>query len=220
MWGGGTYVLLDNPDKISEYVNHMLGFTSQLLTFEDGYVGDGPVVRVCKTNLVKEALFTSENCWSDDTIWNLKLTKRCSKIVVVGNIWYLYLLNNSSKTRKFRPNCPNEFHYRVKQEYDLVKKIWPMCMKGIWIRIWGDTSILFRTYLENTGNSSGCKEKLKTYHDCINDAVYREMLSNITFNNDSRILHRQFKRMMKLSMLLNMDRLSYYLWKVMITRNP
>lgn len=213
------HVLLDSPELISEYVNHMLGFTSQLLTFEDGYVGDGPVARVCKTDLVREALFTSENCWSDDTIWNLKFSKKCSKIVIEESIWYLYLLNDNSKTRKYRPKCPDEFRYRVRQEYDLVREIWPNCMKGIWIRVWGDTAILFRTYLENPGNVSDKKEKLKTYHDCIHNEIYQRMLRNISFDNDPRISHKIVKQVMRLSMLWNMDILSYNLWKLLIARN-
>ena len=216
---GGTYVLLDSHDLISEYVNHMLGFTSHLLTFEDGYVGDGPVARVCKTDLVKQALFTAENCWSDDTIWNLKLSNKCSTIVIVENIWYLYLLNNNSKTRKYRHRCPDEFRYRIRQEYDLVKEIWPNCIKGIWIRIWGDTVILFRTFLEHPKNNLEKKEKLKIYHDCVHNEIYQRMLHNIAFDNDPRISHKLVKQIMRLSMLCNMDRLSYSLWKLMVTRN-
>ena len=116
--------IISEKTKIDILLSHMLGYHNKMFLFEEGYIGDGPWARIIRKDLAQTSLFSTESFWNDDTIWNIQILTKCSKIAVVKDLWYKYLIYNGSKIRKYRPNCPDEFEYRTKQELELGKPLW------------------------------------------------------------------------------------------------
>lgn len=210
---------INTEHTISEYVSHMLGYTSKEFVFGVGYIGDGPVARVCKTDIVQKAPFSSEAFWSEDTIWNLKLAHECKNIIITGNIWYAYLIHNDSTTRKYRKNCLYEFQYRIHQEMELVNSLWPECMEGVYVRIWREIAILCRTYLFHEENKLTNQKKLEVFREALHSKDYVDMLRHIKFKNEQNFLKKIVKQMIRVFSLYGPNILSYYFWEYDTKRN-
>lgn len=193
--GDPQILIVDTDEKRSKLVSHMLGYRNSLFEFHDGYVGDAPWARVLRKSIAEKSLFSKESFWSDDTIWNLKMLNQCDKVILLGNLWYKYLIYLGSKIRRFRPECPSEFKYRTKQELDLAKELWPNCIQGIYTRIFGDIMILSRTFLFHSDNPLSERERYRYYISCIHQDAYREALKGIDFSEDKRVFHRIGKKL-------------------------
>lgn len=192
---------------------HMIGLTDAMFLLERGYIGDGPVARLLRKAIAKESLFSKEAFWSDDTIWNTKMLKKCESITIIDDLWYKYLIYSNSKTRRFRPNCQHEFEYRTKQEIDLFKKLWPNCMEGIYARVFNDITILCRTFLFHPDNPKSKKEKYRVYKSCIHTDAYREALHGMNLKREKRIVNRTAKEILRFSAYYGPNILSYWILK-------
>jgi glycosyltransferase involved in cell wall biosynthesis len=203
------------PDKVRDLLMaHMIGLTDEMFLLQNGYIGDGPVARLLRKSIAKETLFSKENFWSDDTIWNTKMLKKCESITIVDDLWYKYLIYPNSKTRRFRPNCQYEFEYRTKQEIDLFKELWPNCMEGIYTRAFNDITILCRTFLFHSDNPKSKKEKYQVYKSCIHTEAYREALHGMNLKREKRIVNRVAKELLRFSAYYGPNIISYWILKV------
>lgn len=209
-----SHMIIESDKQKENYISHILGYTSDILDFSVGYLSDGPCAKICKVKLLREALFSEESFWNDDTIWNIKYTKFCQKIVITKNIWYAYIINPCSKTRKFREHCVEEFKYRTNQELELMLMTWPNCLNGIYIRIFRDTHILCSTYLFHDQNRDTFSEKLSKYKEAVHTDAYQTMLKNISFKCEKRTKQRIVKELVRFFSLHGLDVLSYVIWKI------
>ncbi len=212
--------VLDNRKDITTLVNHMLGYDStQDYLYELGYIGDGPVARFCSSKIVRQAMFSPESMCSDDTIWNLKMIAKCSKIALVNDFWYAYLVFYGSKSRSFRLNSENEVAYRIRQYYDLVQRLWPECNKGLYMKVWRETFIYTSTYLFHQENPISTSEKKKAFKRFVSNPDYREMLRHISFSSTENILTLVLKKMVVLCTLYKIYSVSYGAWKYFTDHN-
>ena len=193
---------------------HMIGYTNEKFNINNGYIGDGPVARVVRRSIANESQFSREAFWSDDTIWNTKMLKKCESIVIVDDLWYKYLIFPFSKTRRFRPNCPNEFDFRTKQELDLFKELWPNCMEGIYVRVFNDIFLFCRTFLFHPENPMKWKEKYGKYKECIHKDAYREALKEVSFKRDKRFVNRTAKEILRFTAYHGPNIVSYWILKM------
>ena len=57
---GGTQAadirIVNSKEGIRRFVNHILGYPSGDFLFDDGYISDGPVARVCRKTILEKAL--------------------------------------------------------------------------------------------------------------------------------------------------------------------
>lgn len=210
---------LNTPSEINEFTNHILGFNSKIYNIKNGNIADSPCARFCRADIVKKSLFSAEGYCDDDTVWNLTLFPKCKSFAIVKNVWYLYMLNVFSKTRRFRENSLFELKYRCKQEYDLVDTFFPECKKGVYIRIWRLTAVLGRTFLYHPSNKLNVFKKLSVFRDFVQTPVYQEMLKNITFSDDISILKRIIKNSNKFFLQHRLYFLSYLMWMVFVKRS-
>jgi glycosyltransferase involved in cell wall biosynthesis len=215
-----TLIKIETKDELNALINHMLGLRSENYKFHNGYIADGPVAKVCKTEIAKQSLFSSESFWNDDTIWNLKLFAKCRNINITNNVWYIYHISETSKTRKYREKCLEEFKYRIKQEYDLVNELWPNCMEGIYHRIWSDTALLCRTLIFHPNNKRSNQYKYLIFKEAIHNETYRVMLKNINFKSESRYLRRVEKNILRNCLYYGPNYMGYMIWKIFCRRNP
>ncbi len=187
--------IISEKTKIDILFSHMLGYHNKMYLYEEGYIGDGPWARIIRKDLAQSSLFSTESFWNDDTIWNIQILTKCSKMAVVKDLWYKYLIYNGSKIRKYRPNCPAEFEYRTRQELELGKDYWPTSMNGIYNRIYSDIYMLGRTYLFHPENPLGFKDKYSIFKKCIHQQAFQEAVSSLDFSYECfyrRVIKRLF----------------------------
>lgn len=211
----GDLTCINTKSGKNELLSHMLGLHSSKFIFEAGYIGDGPWCRVVRTKIAQEALFSKESFWSDDTIWNIKMLKKCNNIIVAHDLWYKYLIYDGSKIRKFRPNCEKEFVFRTNQELKLGKKLWPNAMDGIYTRVFNDAVILARTFVFHPDNPMSCVQRYKSYKRCIHTGTYREAVKKVNLSNDS-FVKRLIKRVFCISVYSGPNIISFMMLKLFI----
>lgn len=206
------------PGKVRDsLIAHMIGLTDEAFLLQKGYISDGPWARVLRKSIADESKFSKEAFWNDDTIWNLKMLKKCQSIAIIDDLWYKYLIYPNSKIRKFRPNCPYEFDYRTKQELTLMKELWPNCMQGIYIRIFNDITILCRTFLFHPDNPKSVHEKYRIYKSCIHKDTYREVLRELNLRREKRIINRIMKEILRFTSYYGPNIISYWILQMFYT---
>ena len=205
--------------EISSFVSHILGFTNSAFTFSEGYIGDGPWSRFCKTEIVKNTLFGTEGYCSDDTVWNLEVLPKCKSIAVVRRLWYMYMINTKSKTRRFRPNSPSEVKFRIQQEYNLVTSYNAECKKGVFIRIWRETDTLGRSFLFNKKNTMPFHKKFQIFKDFIKTPVYQEMLHGVSFEKEHNPIKKCLKSVCRHCALHGPVLVAYVAWMVFVRKS-
>ena len=207
------YIKIEKDSDFESLMNHILGYPNRKFEFETGYVADGPVAKLFKTSLGKSSPFSGEPYFSDDTIWNMRLLRRCKKAIVYGHVWYGYIIFEGSKTRGYRCNCPEEYKYRNRQQKELCDKLWPGCKKGIARTIWGNTGILCRTCLFHPLNKMTEIEKISIFIDCTGKEEYRWALKNISFDGEKKRMKRFIKELDRFFVLAGFRIGSYLIWK-------
>ena len=205
--------------EISTFMNHILGYTNPSFKFKSGYIGDGPWARFCKTDIVKETPFGVEGFCSDDTIWNLEILPKCKKLVVVNRLWYMYMINANSKTRKFRPNSSKEVIFRMEQEYHLASSYNHACKKGAFVKIWRETDTFGRSFLFNKKNNIPFSSKLRAFRSFVREPIYRKMLQEISFDAERNCIKRILKEICKHCSLHGPVFVSYFFWLIFVRKS-
>lgn len=209
----------DSVDKKNEFFNHIMGYTAQEILSENGYIGDAPYAKVFKTKIGKDNLFTDEKYFDDDTIWNIKILAECNNIILIQNTWYAYMLYSESKTFSYRPNCPDEFLYRITQEKSLTNELWPVeCNKGIAKRIWNCTLILARAYLFHPRNNNTNRKNYEIFKNIIHSDTYVWALKNLDFSDYTNPMKRALKTVMRYFSLRSPNWIAYKFWGLLAKR--
>lgn len=212
--------ILNTRKDICCLVNHMLGYDSeQKYFYERGYIGDGPVARFCRSEIVKQAMFSPESMCSDDTVWNLKMITKCKNIAIVDDFWYAYLIFSGSKTRRFRKNCEAEVTYRIHQYYDLIESLWPECKSGLYMKIWTETFTYTCTYLFHKDNHISTREKKKQFKHFVTNPEYLQMLKNVKFSYKGSRFKLMTKRIVVFCTLYKLYTAAYFCWKYYTEHN-
>ena len=69
-----------------------------------GYIIRGPVSRIIKQEIAKRNPFPQGLPLGEDVIWNMRLLNDCRIICIVNEIWYGYMIYESSAVRKYYGN--------------------------------------------------------------------------------------------------------------------
>ncbi len=210
--------IVDSGDGFNGFVNHILGYRTKDFLFDSGYISDGSVARVCKKKLLEKALFSRESFWNDDTVWNLNMLHSCNSIAISGKLWYAYVINKHSKTRRYRPDCPSEFAYRIRQEKQIIDAMWPGCKDGLYHRIRSDMALLCRAYLFHKSNPLSRRERYAQYLRAANLPEYREMLCDIDLSAEP-FVKRVYKALQCFLSLYGPKAGAYLMWYLSTARN-
>lgn len=210
--------IIEHYDVVA-FINHILGYISSDFVFFNGYIGDGPWARFCKTEIVKNTFFDTKGFCSDDTIWNLELLPKCKNIAVVNRLWYLYMINNNSKTRRLRNDALAEVQFRIQQEYNLAVNYNQECKKGVFIKIWRETDTLGRSYLFNKKNKIKFGKKIRVFKEFIQSSVYQEMLNGISFDSEPNFTKRSLKKMCRFCLLHKIIIIPYFIWFILVRKS-
>lgn len=212
-----SYCILSKSADFNEYINHIIGYLSSRFSNPDRYFCDGPVAKLCKRELVIDNQFDDKKIWSEDTIWNLRITKQCKKIAISNNVWYYAFANEDSQTHIFRPNSIEEFKYRINQEETVVSQLWPECKAGLYIQIWTSMHFVFVCYLMNRQNKDCFKKKYTDFLQCINEPVYQNMLRYIRFPKEKSKAIILVKKTIRFFSLYHPKAIAYFGWLVALT---
>lgn len=192
----------------------MVGEYQSRFYYQTGYLSDGPIAKVVKSDLAKSCLFDREDIWNEDTIWNVKLLKKCSKPVVCGEVWYEYLVNSSSLTRSYRSNMREEFKKAISKDIKLIDEMWPSCKNRLYITMVWNMSYVSRMYLYNPSSGFTTKDSFREFKKFLHYPDYKYVLKNVDFSNDHRFVHRLEKEMLRFFSLHEPHYIAFLIWKL------
>jgi len=95
-----------NKDGITELKRHYLALDNPKYKNinGNGYINRGPYCRLIKREVAISTPFPLGMPIGEDLLWNLNLLCKCSKVCIVYNVWYGYLVSSSSAIRKYYGN--------------------------------------------------------------------------------------------------------------------
>lgn len=208
-------IVIDDDNSKAKLLNHILGYPDQTLIEKQGYISDGPCCRFFRRKLFKDTYFDVIPKWNEDTLWNISLIKKCSKIVVCKSIWYVYVVRSGSITQGYRPNCYDEFIYITNQVCSQSDWLWKkMIEKGVYHRIWHDIFILSRAYIFNKKNHDNFLVKYRIMKKAIKSDCYQIAIENIDFKCEHRFARRKVKEILNYSMKKHRYLFSYLILMV------
>ncbi len=208
-------VMVFNDDIFkAKLLNHILGYPDQTLIETLGYISDGPCCRFFRRTVFKDVYFDSIPKWNEDTLWNISLIKRCSKIAVCKSIWYVYAVRVGSITQGYRQNCYNEFLYITDKIYLQSELLWKEAIqKGVYHRIWHDIFILSRAYIFNKENHNNFFVKYRIMKQAIQSDCYQKAIKNVDFKYERRFARRKVKEILNFCMKNHGYFISYMILK-------
>lgn len=202
---------ISSDDVFRDYINHLFGCKDDRFIFENGYIGPSACNKLCKTTLLKKVKFEAGTYWDEDNIWNLRITKECKKISIINLVTYLYTVTDGSITRGFRKNCPTEFKSLLALETEIIKKLWPDCIKGMNVWGWRQIYTLCRTYLFHPLNSNSFFQNYEIFKDAVSYDIYRDVLRNVEFSETG--MSRLAKKIITFFELKKLYLFPYFFWK-------
>ena len=69
-----------------------------------GAVNRGPCARLIRSDIAKNVPFDVELIIGEDVVWNMRILNACDTVCYVKNIWYGYLIYETSSLRKYYGN--------------------------------------------------------------------------------------------------------------------
>ena len=144
---------LYSGNEIDSLKKYMVG--SQMLYFTNStFLGQGPWNRLIKNELAKKVNFNTNLKIGEDIVWNYELMKNSKRICVVNRCWYLYYINPSSASRRYRSDAINE----SKKSLIEIKKYLNLSndeeYKAYCSRCLSDLKRIYYTYLSFPNNKS------------------------------------------------------------------
>lgn len=85
-------------------LQHMISLNCDEYKENGAYINRGPVAKVIKKTFLLQHSFDVGLSLGEDVIWNINILKDIPKILVVRNIWYYYIRNNDSTSKRYNPN--------------------------------------------------------------------------------------------------------------------
>lgn len=107
-------------ENVKKYITELLGTARK--TSDGGYISRGPVAKLVRRDSIT-MLFPEDTVYGEDLVWNLSLLSTVNRAVIADRIWYLYIINNHSATRK----CSHEAILQGKALVTKIQKIVSEC---------------------------------------------------------------------------------------------
>lgn len=202
-------IVIESQEEKKEYMLHLSGIKQPKFQLEQGNTGTSACSRLVKRDLVKTVCFEEDKYWDEDDIWNITFVYKCNKIVVADILWYAYVINPQSMVRGYAGDRTAEFQYRAKQEYSLIKELWPDCMQGAYCHIWDGLLRYCRTDSFQPTNPNPKAIRYKNFIKAIDFPEFRDSIQRIDFNFDTRPKFRIAKKTIRRLLLLQNKRLAY-----------
>lgn len=207
-------IIIESQEEKKEYVLHLSGIKQSKYQLEQGNTGTSACSRLVKRNLARMVCFEEDKYWDEDDIWNITFVHKCNRIVVADVLWYAYVINPQSMVRGYAGDRTVEFQFRAKQEYYLIKELWPACMQGAYCHIWDGLLRYCRTDSFQPANPNPKAKRYKNFIKAIDFPEFRDSIQHIDFNFDRRLKYRIVKKTIRRLLLLHNKRLAYIALKI------
>ncbi len=205
-----TVCVSDQETKIA-YIEHICNYKQTMFALNRGNTGVSACSKLVKREVVLKAPFENDKYWDEDNLWNISAVAVCKKLVIADNLWYAYVINPDSMVRGYKGDRTYEFRFRAKQEYELIKRLWPDCMQGAYYMIWDGLLRYCRTDTFQKNNTHSGSRRYKAFLNAVDFPEFREAMKKIDFDNEKRFIYRLVKKTMKLLMNMKNKRAAYLL---------
>lgn len=110
-----------NDDEKYKLLRHMIALEDSAYRMPDGaYLSRGPVARVISRRLAEKKRFPIEMPLGEDEIWNINILKEKPNVAIVESVWYGYIYNRNSSSKKYRKNILIDEVKRLNGLHDLL----------------------------------------------------------------------------------------------------
>lgn len=105
--------------KLDELYIHMIDLSKSYFRQDSSYVSRGSVAKVVKKSLFMQVPFQKDISQGEDTLWNLQLLLKKPLCVYAHSLWYLYVENYNSASKKYNEEKVIEFE-------KFLRALWPL----------------------------------------------------------------------------------------------
>lgn len=102
------YTMLSKEDK-DKLFYHFFDLSESGFRENKYYLSRGPIARLVRKELASKCQFDESLTIGEDPIWNLEILKRINSAVLVKRLWYYYIANCNSASRKLNKNSIQQF---------------------------------------------------------------------------------------------------------------
>lgn len=185
----------------NELVNHLLTNNVKRWCNSPSYFADGPVSKLIRRNLVEKVPFPVNLKWDEDTVWLLNIISKSKKILVTYKIVYNTVEYIYSATRRYRPDCKQEFYDVCVAEKE-IETNFPLCKSSFAYKRFSNILLVSRLYFFHKDNETSEKQLFKEFVDFgrrkeIKD-VCNDVLKYLTEKTKRNIIYRIFSFAMKI----------------------
>ena len=194
-------LVLDDEKEMAVLLNHMLGYEEAKYVYKNGYIGEGPCCRFFRRELFDNSLFDVIPRWSEDTLWNIELLRKCHTAVICKSRWYIYAVRKGSTVQGYRNNCYEEFMYITEKVSSVGHSIWNGNIdKGVACSVWRAIFILSRGYVFNSKNTESFGRRYQILKRAIKSTQFQNAIRLIDFHFETRRTRRIMKEILKFTM--------------------
>lgn len=144
---------------------------------KDAYLGQGPWNRIVSRELACNTSFDETLPIGEDIVWNLQLLQKARCVCLVDHVWYIYYMNPTSSSRKYRKNAVDESRRSLNE----IKKYLNMDDNeqylSFCLRCWSDLKRVFRCYLSYNQKVDHKQEKMLYTNSPWNELANRRFIS-------------------------------------------
>lgn len=142
------------------------------------YISRGTWGRIIKRDIALEYKFDQSMIVKEDALWNTRVYKKCNKIVITDDIWYLYYVNVDSSVHKYDPRTLKSmeiFAQKVVDEIDLSNdKIYKAHVDGLYE---GILRFGVRSYIYNEKCELSKKERNEIEKSFYEGELWKDLIS-------------------------------------------
>lgn len=195
--GDSSAIEMLNKDGINELKRHYIALdNSKYKNINgDGYINRGPYCRLIKKEIAVANPFPFGVPIGEDLLWNINLINKCSKICVVYDIWYGYLISSTSAIRKYYGNRIEKVEeYLIK----MYKQNREFCIQNLDVygkNVAVEFYCILRYELLSPMNTMSSKEKNRVVHNMLKSKPWKVLYNKKV----KRYLSRKYKILIFLS---------------------
>lgn len=204
-------IAVNGREQIGDIFEHILGYRSSRISFKEGYISGGPVAKIIKTELARISPFPGGDLLTEDVIWNCVMMSNLETAVITSNLWYGYYHYAGSKSRKFYSDGAAIFDKQILAYYDNITKYWPGRRNGLYIKLWQEIAMYFRTYLADSQEK--WIKRYKCYKEIFSRPEYIEMLHSIDFSYERNVIKRMMKEFTLYLIRYRLYFPTWFIWK-------
>ena len=201
-------ITIESDNDKKRYVLHLTGSRSPKYNLTEGRTADSPCAKLTRRSIALAVPF-EDKYWDEDTLWNIEMTAKCKKIVIADTLWYGYVIYPDSMVRGYNGDRTYEFQLRAKQEHEIMRRLWPECMQGVYYMIWDGVLRYCRTDTFQKNNPNSGRKKYLDFCNAIDFPEFREAMEKIDFGIEKRFVYRLIKKTIRQLFRLNDKRAVY-----------